>query len=214
MPNDYATRQEVKDHLPDPAWGTKYDALIDLLLPRASRLIDEESNEKAGGYFVDSDSTVYLDGTGTKTLHLWREPSVRFLADTPTSIKISEDGSVTPADYTALAATDYILRPYNAPDYGQPYRKIDMDDLNGDYAAWPKFPKAVEITGPIGWSTTVPPTIKEATIVQVVRWTKRAQQMFQDTGAIVELGQLRYTKELDPEVARTVRHFAQEKMTV
>lgn len=214
MANDYATPTEVKEHLPDPSWGEKYNNLLVLLIPRASRLIDEESNEKAGGYFVDADSTVYLDGSGTKHLYLWSDPSVRYLAAAPTSISISKQGRVGAGDYTALAATDYFLKPYNAPDYGDPYREIVMDALNGDYSSFPRFPRGVRIVGKIGWSTTVPPTIKEATIVQVVRWIKRGQQMFQDTGAIVELGQLRYTKELDPEVSRTVRSFRMNKVTV
>ena len=40
-----------------------------------------------------------------------------------------------------------------------------------------------------------------ATIIQASRWFKRGQQAFQDTGAVVELGQLRYTQKLDPDVA-------------
>lgn len=209
---DYVTAANVKAHMPDPTWGSTYDTLLGLLITRASRLIDEESKEKAGGYAVSEDSTVYLRGTGTAELPLWSEPSVRYLAQAPTSVAISEDGDLT--DYTTLAATDYLLEPYNALDYGEPYRKLTLDIRNGNYAIWPSFPKAVKIVGRVGWSVSVPSTIEEAAIIQVIRWFKRSQQAFQDVGAIVQLGQLRYVKTLDPDVARTVRHFAMQKMTV
>jgi len=211
---DYVTADEVKNHLPDPAWGAKYDAILGDLVTRASRLIDTETREKSGGYAVSADSTVYMDGTGTAELLLSMNPTVRFLAQAPTEIAISEDGKIGAGDYTVLATTDFFALPYNAPDYGEPYRELVLDVRNGDHARWPAFPRSVRIEGRIGWSVTVPTEIKEAAIIQVVRWLKRAQQSFQDTGAIVELGQLRYTKELDPEVARTVRAFALNKMTV
>jgi len=44
------------------------------------------------------------------------------------------------------------------------------------------------------------PVVKQATIAQALRWFKRGQQSFQDTGGIAELGTLTYTKKLDPEI--------------
>ena len=49
--------------------------------------------------------------------------------------------------------------------------------------------------------TSPPDEIKQATIIQAMRWFKRGQQAFSDTGAVLELGQLRYTQKLDPDVA-------------
>lgn len=211
---DYATAAEVKEHKPESSWGSTYDTLLGKLVTRASRAIDEEVGVRENFFLVESDSTVYLSGTGTADLPLWLDPTVGFLAAAPTSVKISEDGGVEAADYTTLASSDYFLLPWNAPSAGKPYRKLQLDVRNGDYSIWPEFPKSVEIAGKIGWSTSVPDTIKEATIIQAARWLKRGQQSFQDTGAIVELGQLRYTKELDPDVARAVKHFRWETMTV
>ncbi len=45
-----------------------------------------------------------------------------------------------------------------------------------------------------------PELVKQATIAQALRWFKRGQQAFTDTGGIVELGTLLYTKKLDPEI--------------
>jgi hypothetical protein len=44
-------------------------------------------------------------------------------------------------------------------------------------------------------------------VIQVVRWFKRSQQAFQDVGAIVELGQLRYVQRLDPDVQTIIQHL-------
>lgn len=42
--------------------------------------------------------------------------------------------------------------------------------------------------------------VQQATIMQALRWFKRGQQAFTDTGGVVELGTLLYTKKLDPEI--------------
>ncbi len=48
------------------------------------------------------------------------------------------------------------------------------------------------------WRPT--PIVQQATIMQALRWFKRGQQAFTDTGGVVELGTLLYTKKLDPEI--------------
>jgi len=49
--------------------------------------------------------------------------------------------------------------------------------------------------------------VKQAVLIQAARWFKRGQQGFRDTGAIVELGQLMYTRALDPDVAALIEHL-------
>ena len=85
--------------------------------------------------------------------------------------------------------------------------RLDVDLMNGDKAIWYRFPKSVRITAKWGYSTTPPQEIRQATIIQVTRWFKRAQQAYQDTGAILELGQLRYVRELDPDVSLIIDHY-------
>ncbi|OQC57688.1 MAG: hypothetical protein BWX54_01141 [Verrucomicrobia bacterium ADurb.Bin018] len=48
--------------------------------------------------------------------------------------------------------------------------------------------------------------IRQAATVQAVRWFKRGQQGFQDTGAVAELGQITYTQKLDPDIATMLMH--------
>ena len=59
----------------------------------------------------------------------------------------------------------------------------------------------MKIVGKFGYSVAVPDDIKQAAIIMTVRYFKRGQQGFNDVGAVVELGQLRYVDKLDPDVA-------------
>jgi len=64
------------------------------------------------------------------------------------------------------------------------------------------------VTGKWGGVVTPPALIEKACKITVIRRFKRAMQGFQDTGAIEELGQLRYTKALDPDVKEILRRTA------
>jgi hypothetical protein len=129
------------------------------------------------------------------------------LATTPISVKVALAGDL--ADLTELAPTDYTLAPINALGDGRPYNFIVLDTLNGDHSFWPRYPNAIVVTGRFGYSTVAPEEIKQMTLIQAVRWFKRGQQSFQDTGAITDLGQLTYTKAIDPDVAMMIEHFKQ-----
>jgi hypothetical protein len=47
----------------------------------------------------------------------------------------------------------------------------------------------------------VEPLVKRAALIQAIRLFKRGQQAYQDASASIELGQLIYTRKLDPDVA-------------
>lgn len=198
MANAYATVDEVKAALPDVSWGTAYDALLAELVQRASRAIDRFTQRHPGAYYVTADETRYFDGSGTR--ELWIDE----LAAAPTEVAVDEAGDGT---YTVWAPTDYIPWPYNAPALGQPYLRLDVDQLNGTKSIWYRFPRSVRVTGKFGYSTAPPDDVKQATIIQAVRWFKRGQQAFQDVGAITELGQLRYLQALDPDVKALIEHL-------
>ena len=113
----------------------------------------------------------------------------------------------TGGTYTTWAATDYLVYPRNALARGKPILRLDIDINNGTKAYWYPYPKSVKITGKFGYAATTPNDVKQAAIIQSVRWFKRGQQAYRDTGAIVELGQLTYTQKLDPDVASIVEHL-------
>jgi len=202
--NDYCTAAEVKAAMPDGNWGATYDALIALLAARASRAIDRYTKREPGAYYVDTDTTRYFTAGSEIDLYIGE------LAAAPTSVSIAEAGDLT--DLTALAATDYFMEPPNALLEGLPYNFIRLDSLNGDWHYWPKFQKSVVVVGKFGYSAAIPDDVKQCSIIQCARWFKRGQQGFQDTGAIVELGQLRYTRTMDPDVQEMVDHL--RKVTI
>ena len=185
--------------MPDVTWGSTYDTILGLFATRGSRAIDRYTNRKPGAFYVSADVTRYFDGSGGT--ELW----IGELAAAPTTVQVAETGVLT--TLTTWASTDYLLHPYNALDDGEPYRRLDIDVANGTKTCWYAFPKAVKIVGKFGYSATVPDDVKQAAIIQAVRWFKRGQQAFSDTGAIVELGQLTYTKALDPDVALLIDHL-------
>jgi hypothetical protein len=200
-PASYCTRAQVQAAMPDGNWGSTYDNLLDVLIPRACRLIDKFCGKKPGAFQIEADSTRYFDGSGTSILKIGE------LAAAPTSVGLSFNGGVQAADYTALVATDYLLFPWNAADEGLPYTEMHLDKLNSTYSVWYAYPRSVKVVGKFGYSTEVPDDVEQAAVVQVARWFKRGQQGFSDTGAIVELGQLTYTKRLDPEVQEILSHY-------
>jgi hypothetical protein len=197
--NDYCTNTEIKAVMPDQTWSTTYDTLFTTLATRASRAIDRFTERKPGAYKVDTDVTLYFDGSGTDVLE------IEELAAAPTSVAVAETGDLT--SLTTWASTDYLLHPYNALDRYEPYTRLMVDYFNGLKAAWYAYPKAVKVVGKFGYTTATPDDVKQATIIQAVRWFKRGQQSFKDTGAIVELGQLQYTQALDPDVAQLLKHL-------
>lgn len=203
---DYVTRDEIKQGLPDSSWGSDYDAGLDVLAARASRAIDMHLKRKPGAFYVNADVTLYFDGSGNS--QLWIEE----LAAAPTSVQVAETGVLT--TLTSWASTDYVLWPYNALDYGTPYLRLDVDLMSGTKSLWYGYRKAVKIVGKFGFSTTVPGEIKEAAIIQAVRWFKRGQQAFADVGAVEALGQLKYVQRLDPDVAGILEGAKFGRMTI
>lgn len=196
MAADYCTATEVKAVMPDGNWGATYDALLALLAARASRAIDRLTKREPGAYAVAADTTRYFTAGSEVDLYIGE------LAAAPTTVSIAEAGDLT--DLTPLLPADYFMEPANALAEGLPYNFIRLDTLNGDWWYWPTFQKSVVIAGKFGYSTAVQEDVKQAAIIQCARWFKRGQQGFADTGAIVELGQLTYTRALDPDVASMV----------
>jgi hypothetical protein len=213
MANDYTTNTEIKAVMPDTNWSTTYDALLTTIITRASRAIDLFTGREPGAFSVNANTTRYYDGSGNKIL--W----VDELAELPSTVAVAETGVVdnasgTGGTYTVYSTSDYFPWPYNALAERKPFLKLELDQLNGSKYSWYKFPRSVKITGKFGYTTTtsLPPEIVQTTIIQAIRWFKRGQQAYQDVGAIVELGQLRYVQALDPDIKEMIMHL--RKVTI
>src|SRR3990167_1236048 len=201
----YATVLELRGALPDSGISSAYDILLTDLIRRASRALDRYTKWEAGSFARAStdEETRYYDGSGGS--QQWIDPYVV----APSLLAVSESGGLASSDYTSYPSTDWFVWPPNAAAKGEPYYRIDLDTLNGNKQVFYKYPKSVKVTAPFGHSlaSAIPDEIVQATVIQAARWFKRGQQAFQDTSAIVELGQLRYTQKLDPDVAEIIDHF-------
>ncbi len=182
--SDYCTLADIKAHIPESVYAssTDYDASISALITAASRLIDREMGRWDNFFYPStSDETRFYNGVNGDTLHVDEFLSI-------TSVSVSEQGSVTSSDYTALAATDFYSEPVNAALNGKPFRRLIMDYINGAGLAWYTFRKAVKVVGIFGWSATPPADVNMACMIQAVRWLMRSKQMYQDTGADIAVG--------------------------
>lgn len=178
---------EIADSVSD------YDALLEQSINAASREFDRATNRHPGAYAVTTASDRYFTGSGGGTLYPGE------MAEAPSAVAVAETGDLSSlTDWST--SSDYHCVPYNAADEGEPYTGLEIDSMGGTKARWPRYPKAVKITAKWGYSAAVPYDVQQAVITMAARLFKRGQQGYEDTGAIVELGQLRYTKGQDPAV--------------
>ena len=135
----YATFDELKDALGD-ALGTgttSYDVPMRVLAERASRAIDRLT----GRQFWPETLTRYLDGSGEAAQ--WIPESLAL-----TTVSMSNDDG---ANYTALAATDYIAYGGALLEYNRtPYLQLKMY-INGTYTYWYTGQRSIRLAGLWGW---------------------------------------------------------------
>jgi len=167
---------------------------LDTLIFTASRLIDREMGWLNCHYAItDIAATLrFYD-----TLSGLEMQINRCLDDAAFAVRVDENADGT---YTAwVRNTDYITWPY---DEGWITKVIVKDDAS---KVFPAGQRLLEVTARWGAFSTPPHEIQQACMITASRWFKRGLQQFQDTGAIVELGQLVYTKALDPDVIEILR---------
>lgn len=218
--SDYCTVTEVQASLPDiTTWTAQYNTFISRLITAASRLVDRKTNREPGAYAASTNTVRVFDGLdwsgyGSTRMYghdqtlafeaagspiTYRSLKIDEIAGAPTLVEMSPDGIT----YTALVANDYYMWPYNALALGQPYTRIDLNLVNGGYQFWYSWPRAVRVTGPFGYSASVPDDVKQVVIIQIARWFKRGQQMYQDMAVVTDSVQAVYTK-MDNDLAELV----------
>lgn len=192
----YVTSAEIKA---DPATvnlGTSFDAVIPQLILRASELIDRLTRREPGAY--DASATAsdrYFDAHGERDLYIDECVEV--------SAVYCRFGSGT--DWTTLASTDYVTWPYNASAQSHPITRLDIDRRQGTYETWPSTgPQSVKVTAKWGYSASPPYVVKQAVIIQSIRWLRRAQQLYADAG-MSAAGTLTYAQRLDPDVETLIK---------
>jgi hypothetical protein len=196
--NGYATRNQVKAALRIGTADTIDDDLIDNCVGAASRLIDGYCNRR-----------FWSNGTATRVYQAEDSfyCSIDDIAGTAITLKTSSfaDGNF---DVT-WTASDYQLEPLNGNLDGLTW-SYDKIRAVGDYL----FPTVnanygeqalVQVTAVFGWPS-VPEPVTQATIIQASRIFKRYDSPLGVVG-FGDLGQIRVSRYLDPDMAQLVEPY-------
>ena len=200
---DYTTVTQVKADMPDSGLysSADYDLVLEEMITNASRLIDREVGGWPDYFYASTSGTRYFDGSGE--IEQWVDPIV-----TLTKVYVAESGGRASSDYTEWTLdTDFYVWPYNYTATSTPIQKLIVDNDASSKGVFTRSRKAVKITGVFGYSSTPPEPIKQACKIQSMRWFMRAKQGYQDTSASIAMGEMLYTQELDPDVARLLSPY-------
>jgi len=188
---DYCTLAEVKAQLPEGA--PEEDVVLEALIPLISRRIDRYKRvpisyyNNCGDYAI---ATIHLfDGNGETELWIDRCTQID-------DVLVRQNSTGT----HWVEGTDYYTWPWNTIWIA----RLDIRS-QGSRSSWTAGQRNIEITARWGAFPYTPDAVNQACIMLVARMKARGQQMFRETGAIVELAQLVYTLAIDPEVASILK---------
>jgi hypothetical protein len=195
----YATRNQVKAALRISVGDTLDDDLIDNCVGAASRLIDGYCNRR-----------FWQSGTAESRVYQAEDSfycSIDDIAGTALTLKSSTQADGT-FDLT-WKVSDYQLEPLNGNLDGLTW-SYDKIRAVGDYL----FPTVnanygeqalVQVTAVFGWPS-VPEPVTQATIIQASRIFKRYDSPLGVVG-FGDLGQIRVSRYLDPDMAQLVEPY-------
>lgn len=187
----YATASELRTQIEKTGTtGSGSDSALSIILDAATEAIDYYTNRPDGFISSPVATARYYNGTDKHFIQIDECTAV-------TSVGVKD----SPSDlvYVTWAATDWRAASGSVRDpvwNRLPYNLI-MVLATGTYSEVPKdiFSPAAEVTANWGYATTVPATIKQATIALCARWYKQGQAAWADTMISPELGAMIYRKE-------------------
>lgn len=187
----YVTYQEIIAATPDVEWHQDSYDFLNAMIARAGELIDRLTRRYVPG------AEAYAAAATASTRIYTASGGCQVRIDDCIAVSGVEIRTGSETAWTTLAATDYVTYPYNA----LPIFRLDIDERQGTYARWPVgYPQNVRVTARWGYSATAPEVVKQAAVIQVIRWYRRGGQLFNDVSPIGELGGAQFTTQLDPEV--------------
>lgn len=190
--NGYATLNEVKGAL--RITDNVDDSLLEMAIESASRLIDGH----AGRVF-------YSVGTATRYYVALDDFNVEVDDLSSSNITLTTSNNADGVFDVTWASDDYQLEPLNGVSDGQTWPYTNIRAI-GDYL----FPISggealVKITGVFGW-TSVPVSVKQACVIQSSRIYKRLDSPLGVAG-FGDLGAIRVTRDLDPDVSQLIAPY-------
>jgi hypothetical protein len=202
--NGYATRNQIKSALRIGTADTIDDELIDNCAGAASRLIDGFCNRK-------------FWAVGSATVRVYQAEDSFFCSIddiSGTAITLQTSTNADGVFDTTWSPTDWQLEPLNGNLDGIEWA-YDKIRAIGDYL----FPTVnanygsqalVKVTANFGWPY-VPETITQATIIQASRIFKRYDSPLGVAG-FGDMGAIRVSRALDPDVAQLVEPYRRMRL--
>lgn len=189
---DYATVNELGTYL--RIGDTDDNPELALALTAASRAIDKACSRQFG----------VTDSTEERTYEShWNPRYARYVARiddlmTQVGLVVTVSGAAT---------TDYDLRPFNASSTSRPWQRIHSAGATPPSSG--SGPYTIAVTATWGW-TSVPDTIKQATLVQAARIFQRRSAPFGVAGS-PELGsEIRLLAKIDADVEVMVAAYRRD----
>jgi hypothetical protein len=194
--NGYATLNQLKAALRIPTADATDDSMLNMAVESASRLIDAYCGRN---FILAGTATRYFN---TENPYVVQIDDARSITQVQTSS--SEDG-IYDITWNLTAHTgDIQAEPINDYIGGIVWPFTRLRAI-GDYAFPVDRENTVKVTASWGWPT-VPITVQQATVIQALRIFKRLESPLGVAG-IGDLGVMRVSKGLDPDVAQLVEGY-------
>lgn len=186
--NGYCTLAQLKATYSIATADTVDDVALEAAISSASRLIDKYTNR----FFYS------LGSVGTPATFYY-SPKSEVLCHTDdfqslTEVAVNQAASNS-AWATVFAATDYMLEPVNAPQWGEPYTSI-LAIGRYQFVNW--WPQSLRLKGVFGWAA-VPEQVRQACLMQASRIYMRGASPFGIAGT-PDIGVVRLSNRLDADV--------------
>ena len=192
LTNAYCTLSDLKTSL--AIEDIQDDTALEAAILTASRMVDDYT-----GRFFYRDGTTAVPVTRYYTAQDWWLCNID---DFVSLNEIATDDNFDQTYDTVWAASDYMTEPINNPRRGWPMNRLLAI---GAYIFPYNLPQSVRVKAVWGW-TSVPAEIAMATKLQASRLFVRRQSPFGVAGT-PEMGTIRLTSRLDPDVEALVRPF-------
>jgi hypothetical protein len=194
--NGYATLNQLKAALRIPTADATDDSMLNMAVESASRLIDAYCGRN---FILAGTATRYFN---TENPYVVQIDDARSITQVQTSS--SEDG-IYDITWNLTAHTgDIQAEPINDYIGGIVWPFTRLRAI-GDYVFPVDRENTVKVTASWGWPT-VPITVQQATVIQALRIFKRLESPLGVAG-IGDLGVMRVSKGLDPDVAQLVEGY-------
>lgn len=191
---NYCTVDEVKNALGQMV-TEQYNGLILSIIESVTAEIDNYCDRQ---FSTSIATTKYFDGTTDELL-------VDDLVSV-TTLKLDLDGDGTYE--STLAATDYVLYPYQGP----PYWKIRLAE-NSNYSDFAKgIRKGVQIVGSWGYAATVPLPIRQACLEMVCRTFRQSQAGFGTEIGTPDIGTQTIFQGMSSDVKRKLSKYVRHEI--